>query len=453
MSEFPPAFVERQQALLGPEWPAFAEALAAAAPASLRHNSRKPAALPPGTEPVPWASAGHYLPERPAFSQDPAWHAGAYYVQEASSMLAGELVRHWAEEAASAQPLLALDLCAAPGGKSTHLLDALPPGSILVANEVIRSRLAPLTDNLARWGRAEVLVTNNDPADFNPLQGHFDLVLVDAPCSGEGLWRRQPQAMAEWSPAAVAHCARRQQRILAAAAPLVRPGGLLLYSTCTYAPEENDDQLRALLPPAGTGWAPYHPPLPGTGDWTTIALDGQPIGWRGLPHRISGEGFGLMALQRAGSFGARQRPGPSKRFRKQLGAVPAGWLSDAAEWFTHPAPGSGHWALPPPVAGVLEETGPVLRIHQAGVPLGEPSGKAPRPAHALALSTHLAPDIPHLNLATEQARAYLRGEALAQEAPNGLVLLRWQGLGLGWGKAAAGRINNHYPKASRIRKG
>ena len=190
------------------------------------------------TEPVQWSSLGHYLSSRPVFTLDPLFHAGGYYVQEASSMYM-ELVKdaieadYCAREDACeggffAQRLAALDLCAAPGGKSTHLASLLGDDSLLVSNEVIKSRAVILADNIAKWGRENVVVTNNDPADFGAFEELFDLVVVDAPCSGEGLFRKDPQAAGEWSPANVNLCAQRQQRILADIWPSLAPGGYLV---------------------------------------------------------------------------------------------------------------------------------------------------------------------------------------------------------------------------------
>ena len=190
------------------------------------------------TSPVPWAASGYYLSTRPSFTFDPYFHAGAYYVQEASSMFLEEAIR----QTTDGQPLKALDLCAAPGGKSTLMQGVLHPDSVLVANEVIKTRAALLADNITRWGAANVVVTNNDPRDFARLPGYFDLMVVDVPCSGSGLFRRDPAAIAEWSQDNVILCSQRQQRILADALPALKPGGTLIYSTCSYAVEE-DEQI------------------------------------------------------------------------------------------------------------------------------------------------------------------------------------------------------------------
>jgi 16S rRNA C967 or C1407 C5-methylase (RsmB/RsmF family) len=252
-------------------------------------------------EPVLWSSLGHYLSSRPVFTLDPLFHAGGYYVQEASSMYM-EMVKDAIEKDYSssenaceggffAQKLAALDLCAAPGGKSTHLASLLGEDSLLVSNEVIKSRAVILADNIAKWGMENVVVTNNDPADFGAFEELFDLVVADAPCSGEGLFRKDPQAAGEWSPANVNLCAQRQQRILADIWPSLAPGGYLVYSTCTYNKFENDGNLRFLCEELGAEAVKLVAPE-GSG---IIETPGG--GFQFVPGRVKGEGQ-YMALVR-----------------------------------------------------------------------------------------------------------------------------------------------------------
>src|SRR5690242_11654187 len=188
-------------------------------------------------EPVPWCQYGYYLKERPSFTLDPQFHAGAYYVQEASSMFLEQALKNSAD---LSRPVKVLDLCAAPGGKSTLVDSIISPESLLVSNEVIKTRVNTLADNITRWGRANVVVTNNDPKDFARLRGFFDVMIIDAPCSGSGLFRKDPEAIREWSPENVIHCKLRQQRILTDALPALGKAGILIYSTCSYSTEENE---------------------------------------------------------------------------------------------------------------------------------------------------------------------------------------------------------------------
>ncbi len=210
-----------------------------AAVTSVRLNPRKPVILSfKESGRVPWCTTGYYLAERPVFTLDPLFHAGAYYVQEASSMF----VQHAFECLTDREgaPLRVLDLCAAPGGKSTLLAGLLRNEDLLVSNEVIQARAAILAENLSRWGQMNTWVTHNDPKEFSKLDPYFDVMLIDAPCTGSGLWRKDEAALEEWSPEHVKLCSERQKRIVADALPALKSGGLLLYATCSYSPEENE---------------------------------------------------------------------------------------------------------------------------------------------------------------------------------------------------------------------
>ena len=209
-------------------------------------------------DPVPWAAdEAFYLTERPSFTLDPLFHAGAYYVQEASSMYVGVLFEGakaaLLDGAGRASGLRVLDLCAAPGGKTTQLLSHLDAASMLVANEVVPSRATILAENVARWGCSNVAVTSSDPAAFGPLRGFFDIAVVDAPCSGEGMFRKDERAVAEWSPANVQLCAARQRRILADFWPSLVAGGFLIYSTCTFNRQEDEDNVDWICRELGAG--------------------------------------------------------------------------------------------------------------------------------------------------------------------------------------------------------
>ena len=201
---------------------------------SVRINPEKITAAPfGGAEKIPWSSTGYYLPERPSFTLDPLLHAGAYYVQEASSMFLEQCLRQTTD---LSSPLKVLDLCAAPGGKSTLIQSFISNESLLVSNEVIKTRVAVLVENLSKWGNENVIATNNDPRDFARLNGFFDVLVIDAPCSGSGLFRRDPDAISEWSVAAVETCSMRQQRILSDSYACLKQNGILIYSTCSYSP-------------------------------------------------------------------------------------------------------------------------------------------------------------------------------------------------------------------------
>ncbi|MDX1666694.1 MAG: RsmB/NOP family class I SAM-dependent RNA methyltransferase, partial [Saprospiraceae bacterium] len=239
----PEAFLQRTRQQLGDEFEAFVRALDGPPPVSIRLHPRKKFSLPENTGKVKWCPGGLYLPERPVFTLDPHFHAGAYYVQEASSMFLSEAVRQWID---LSQPLRVLDLCAAPGGKTTLLNSLLPEGSLLLSNETIASRFRILKENATRWGYANTCLSQADPAALSEIDGFFDLVVVDAPCSGEGLFRKDRNARQEWSEELVDFCAGRQKRILTDALGLLAPGGTLVYCTCTYSREENEDNAHWL---------------------------------------------------------------------------------------------------------------------------------------------------------------------------------------------------------------
>ena len=236
--QLPEQFVERTQALLGNEYTAFEQALGATTPTSIRVNSKKNFA--PSNEKVEWCDKAFYLPERPLFTADPLLHAGAYYVQEASSMFLSQAVLQHMQNAETV-----LDLCAAPGGKSTLLRQFLPTDCLLVSNEIVRSRAYVLAENLSKWGHENVFVSNNASEDFVALGAYFDAIVVDAPCSGEGMFRKDKTAIEEWSVANVEMCVKRQREILENIWQCLKPGGTMVYSTCTYNRAENEEIGRA----------------------------------------------------------------------------------------------------------------------------------------------------------------------------------------------------------------
>ena len=230
------AFVERTENLFGKErFARFIDALGSEPVVSIRHNATKQVSEI-GDNVVPWAENGRYLSTRPVFTADPLFHAGCYYVQEASSMFIEQFVKQYVDA-----PVRALDLCAAPGGKTTHLLSLLPAGSLLVSNEPVSQRAQILAENVVKWGNPASVVTRNEPADFSGFGSFFDLVVVDAPCSGEGMFRKDQGAVEQWSISNVEQCVKRQKRILTDIWPALRPGGVLVYSTCTFNCEENEE--------------------------------------------------------------------------------------------------------------------------------------------------------------------------------------------------------------------
>jgi 16S rRNA C967 or C1407 C5-methylase (RsmB/RsmF family)/NOL1/NOP2/fmu family ribosome biogenesis protein len=437
------------QTRLGPDFPAFADALAQEPPVSIRLNPYKPGFDRAGLEPVRWCAEGVYLPERPMFTLDPLFQAGAYYVQEASSMLLADVVRQLLRPG---QPMRTLDLCAAPGGKTTLLASALPPDSLLLANEVIRTRWPVLRENVDKWGLANVAVSNHDPEAIAGLTGFFDLVLIDAPCSGEGLFRKDPDAVRQWSPEQVGVCAARQQRILNAALPLVREGGWLIYSTCTYNDSENMANVRYLTE---RGFVAR--PLEVPADWgVTEQIEGSAIGYQCYPHRVRGEGLFFSLLQNQNR--TTNTPKPPRLFRS-IRALRPRETAALQPWLATPDALS-LWEKPngDVVAILKKQEKDLLTLDSAihnkgfGVTLGQFKGTDFIPAHSFALSTQLHPDRPAVDLSREDALRYFKKENLILDQPAmGWTLARFGGQNLGWMKGVGSRINNYLPKDWRIR--
>lgn len=441
----PDEFVTRMTGLLGQaEAEVFFAALSEPPSVALRHNRLKPAPLPDGWkgQPVPWLPAAVRLLERPVFTLEPAFHAGGWYVQEAASMA----IAQWLP--VSSGPLRILDLCAAPGGKATLLIDAAPAGSVVVANEAIRGRAGQLVETAIRWGHSHLIVTQNDPRDFAALAGAFDVVLVDAPCSGEGLWRRRPQGIKDFSQGQIEHCAARQARILEDALPLVRAGGRLIYSTCTWAEEENEERISALTKANAGRFAPL--PAPQLKDWGWVETDegGFPA-YRAYPHRVAGEGLFVAALQvldgpeaeppRARKPARDKQPAPPPElavFHDKGGCLKT--TGDVWRWQPETA---RQW---------LEEWGALLRIEKAGVTLGTVKGRDFVPDHEWALSGDAPQFFPAMEIDRETALRYLKKEAIDVSEAKGFFSVRHSGLALGWIKSLGNRSNNLLPKSWRI---
>jgi 16S rRNA C967 or C1407 C5-methylase (RsmB/RsmF family) len=267
-------------------------------PTTIRVNPYKPHPINKGVQ-VPWCAEGFYLEQRPSFTFDPLFHAGCYYVQEASSMFITHIMQYIRSE--MDDTIKVLDLCAAPGGKSTLLSSALNPGDLLVANEIIKTRVPILTDNLTKWGPSNVIATNNDPKDFGRLKNFFDVVLVDAPCSGSGMFRKDPDAMNEWSEGAVQMCHQRQERILADVYPAIANDGYLIYSTCSYSVAENEAVLDWLC----SEFDLESVRLPIHMEWGIVESESEQhkaYGYRFYPDKVQGEGLFAACLRKAGSI-------------------------------------------------------------------------------------------------------------------------------------------------------
>lgn len=430
MTCLPQDFVDDMRALLPEaEMGAFLHSYEEPYVRGIRLNPMKrvnPAIIDGVMEPIPWANGAYYLDNDSAAGLHPLHEGGAYYIQDASAMVPVAVL--------NAQPgERVLDLCAAPGGKTTYMGCAMKGEGLLVANEIVPKRAQILSRNVERMGIPNALVISENPTKLRSrFEAMFDAVLVDAPCSGEGMFRRHPETIDEWTRAMRDGCAQRQSEILDCAADMVRPGGRMVYATCTYNRHENEDNVAAFLN--------RHPDfrlrpfaLPG--------IDGECGMFTCFPHRVRGEGQFAALMVREGDEQAAFTEDASlpKADKKQRELVRQ--FDDTAVP-TH-CLGGTLVSMPqlPDVKG--------LKVYRTGLHLGEMKGKVFAPDHAWALSFQ-RPDKPVVELTEEAARQYLRGETIdVDEGLKGFVLPAYQGVVLGWGKAVDGVMKNHYPKGLR----
>jgi 16S rRNA C967 or C1407 C5-methylase (RsmB/RsmF family) len=443
---------------------------------SVRYNPYKLAAMPtnhPGTschpskggEPanaVPWNRYGAYLAQRPVFTLDPAMHAGAYYVQEASSQFVEHILREAVgdEDGDLPEGVRLLDLCAAPGGKSTLYSTLVGSTGLVVANEVIKQRASVLADNVRRWGVGNVAVSCNEPRDFAAYRHWFDVLAVDAPCSGEGMFRKNREARAEWSPAKVELCAARQRKILAEAWDALRPGGVLIYSTCTFNRRENEENVAWLAENFTVeGIAIEAPEAWGVevGEVSGIQT------FRFWPHKVRGEGFFAAVMRKADGRLKRETPRARREPLKDLNRPESRPL---AEWVTAPEAmkfaqaGDNCYGIYRPQYGAVTALAGGLNVIYSGVCVGQLFGGKLRPDHALALFADLNRDRTiSTALTLEEALDYLRKKEFADvgRLPEGLNLLTYKtaevstdGLPIGWTKRIGHRTNTMLPNSFRI---
>ncbi|MBK7872332.1 MAG: RNA methyltransferase [Saprospiraceae bacterium] len=442
---FPEAFLLQMQTQLGNEFSDFLEALDTPAPTSIRWNLQKDHNNKDHFDHVKWCNSAIYLPERPIFTLDPLFHAGVYYVQEASSMFIAEAVRQIVN---LNKPVRTLDLCAAPGGKSTLLASILHKESFLLCNEVIKSRYHILKENLIKWGYPNVHTSSHDSRDFIDLEGFFDLVLVDAPCSGEGLFRKDKRAIAEWSPNNVQGCAARQKRILADAVKALKYNGILIYCTCTYNEEENEQNAKWLVNEFGL----EHIVLEIPDDWGIVS---KTFGYQFYPHRVRGEGFYIACFRKKHDIDVKINKNlPFKKWKP----LPNSLLPVVQKWVKNWDDFAFFQDDNGIITGILKTQLEDCQIvaqnlyrSAIGLEIGTIKGKDFVPSHALALSTNISDSLLAVNLNKEQALRFLKKEHIQLESiPEGWALARFEGQNLGWIKGIGNRINNYLPKDWRI---
>lgn len=438
---FPEGFLHHIANTEGFDKQSFEDAHSISAPTSIRYNPSKAHPTFSESELVPWCENALYLKERPDFTLDPYFHAGCYYVQEASSMSVVHAVN---QEFGTQRDIRILDLCAAPGGKSTQLLSWLQGEGILVANEVIRNRASVLRDNLSKWGYANVLVSNNDPKQLGSLDHFFNALVIDAPCSGSGMFRKDPSAMKQWSLEAVKHCAERQKRILSDAWDALQPGGLCVYSTCSYSVAENEDISHFICTELGADYVPID------------VLDKNPsivnsgMGYRFWPHRLKGEGFFISVLRKHNAPIKTSNTIKKSLDFRQLQPGCASWVKEGfVETLSHLGPA----LVPSNQQDAINALYQKLHTVKVGIQSGESKYGKFIPHHELALCNRLSPEVPTMQLDREQALRYLKKESMRIDNElYGQFLMCFEGSTLGWGNAVGNRINNGLPKSWRILK-
>lgn len=428
----PEAFLKRMEAQLGPEYEAFLGSFQRPRAVALRFNplkgkGQKPT-LPFSLEPVPWEPMGYYYDPQARPGLHPYHEAGVYYLQEASAMSPVVLLDPQPGETI-------LDLCAAPGGKSTQIAGRLLGKGLLVCNEIHPARAKILSQNMERLGVGNALVTNEKPENLSRrLPGFFDRVLVDAPCSGEGMFRKEEAAVTDWSPETVEMCARRQSEILDCAAKMVRTGGLLVYSTCTFAPQEDEEAVAAFL-----RRHPEFAPEPVEAPWF---VSGEKGSYRMWPHKLRGEGHFAARL--------RKLDGEETEIMEETGAaLPKAWQSFARETGIS-LPGKNSVTFGDRLF-LLPEGAPKLqglRVLRPGLELGILKKDRLEPSHALALWLQDCQNTVNFAWDSEEIKRYLHGEVLPGKT-KGWCLITVDGYSIGWAKGDGNMLKNHYPKGLR----
>jgi 16S rRNA C967 or C1407 C5-methylase (RsmB/RsmF family)/NOL1/NOP2/fmu family ribosome biogenesis protein len=425
---------------------ALLRALEEPSPVSIRINARKWSRKPLNSEPVPWSDNGYYLETRPSYTLDPLFHAGCYYPQEASGMFTGQAIRSLVN---TPESIRVLDLCGAPGGKSIIIADMLSPDSLLVANEVIKSRASVLAETMTKWGTGNAIVTQSDPSSFGRFEGYFDIILVDAPCSGEGMFRTDV-ARDEWSESSAGHCSERQRRILIDVWSALKENGVLIYSTCTFNPGENEENIKWLVDKQKAESVKMD-----VSYFNGIKeIDYQGIrGYGFYPDKIRGEGFFISLVRKT------EKPGfvASVKIKMADFSPARNELQTVRKWTGLPDErllkwGEDIWGLPCSMDNYINLF-QNLRIVKAGTKICTVKNEDYLPSHELALSDLLSTDIfPSLELNYEEAIAFLRRDSLRPKTgQQGWTMVKFMGINIGLVKNLGNRLNNYYPVEWRIR--
>lgn len=451
--KLPSDFIEMLHGLYGDAAGELVAALSDRPETSVRYNRRKfnGNEIFSDSEKVEWCVRGRYLKQRPDFIHNPLLHAGVFYVQEAASMVYQQIIEKLIEDqfdGAKGKSLYILDLCAAPGGKTTAMLDAMPDNGIMVANEYDRKRSGILKENLDKWGDDRVIITSSQASAFSPLNNLFDIIAVDAPCSGEGLMRREEMARNQWSLSLVDKCVRLQRDIVADALKCLKPGGFMIYSTCTFNRLENEENVKHFIEEYGL--EPVSLQLQGTED-VARSLDPDIYGYRFLPHQVCCEGLFVAVLKKPSVDGETVfPPRPAKSSGKNE------MIRIAGEDFYLETIGSRMYLLSKETLQLLNILRKERKINilAAGTEYFEIKGSLRIPSSKSVLNPRLFPkEIPCVEIDEDQAVRYLKRDSLqlAPEAPKGIVCITCMGYPLGLAKNLGNRANNLYPQEWRVK--
>ena len=452
MTKLPDEFLESISCCKGFEKDSFVEAHQIPSPTSIRINPFKKTELSFKLDkPVLWNDKGYYLEERPNFTHDILFQAGCYYVQEAGSMFIEYALKSVVD---FNETLLALDLCASPGGKSTLLNSLLNNQSVLVANEIAKQRADALCQNLTKWGTSNVVVTNNDPSVFAEMEQVFDIILVDAPCSGSGLFRKQHDAVDEWSLDNVNLCSSRQKRILADIVGSLKDGGVLVYSTCSYSEQENEAIIDWLVSEFNLENSQLDMPV-NCGIVESISEATQSYGYRFYPNKTQSEGFFCSILKKKKSNETNQSYRKLKhetfttiKAKEKELFVP--WLDNLDEHEVIKF--KDDYLLTNTLALEFINRHPKLYLKKVGTTIGSLIKNEVIPHHDLALSIHLSKQLQTITCSDEDALSFYKKTLQNVVGSKGWNLMAYKGFGLGWVKNLGNRINNYLPNEYRILK-
>lgn len=456
----PKDFIENMRNLIPEESDAFIKAMEEEPSVAIKINRRKAAEtaadkdyLYPDGEQVKWCESGKYLADRPLFTLNPLLHAGVFYVQDASSMIYETIARRIVEVCDKAKGLSVLDLCAAPGGKTTSLINALPDSSLVVANEFMPQRAVILRENLSKWGYPDTIVTNSPTERFASLPETFNIVAVDAPCSGEGMMRKDEKAVEQWNDGLSRQCRKLQEEIVGNAVKTLKNGGFLIYSTCTFNRLENEEMAEFIVKEFGL--TPFCIDLPE--EWNIHKGIGTDIPcFRFMPHRTKGEGLFVAVFRKEDSYDSiSAQPAKSRKnkFDKKGEPLPdiSSWTSRNDRLFRIK---DTVYAISPELDDLRRRMEENIKILAAGTPVADLKGKAWAPRVELALSSSFNESaFPLAEVSEEEALKFLRAEAMVLDSsiPKGYVCLKFQGHPLGFVKNIGNRANNLYPSEWRIR--